>query len=172
MRPSLQQTLLAVLEKQMSIGLPTFRVCDFAKDSGPGRMFIDSSLIPAFFVFFQIAEKRDAFTVEIAWSVDGIYPPIADYPVPRDWPDLNVRRGDLGLTHFRFRLSKLWVPPKYDPWWEFFPSSLDISKSKSMSIVPDQGLNDEERCQFLVLNAVERIKDEGVKYMSDIRARF
>jgi hypothetical protein len=169
-QPEVKKLLLRECDKQMSASLPAFEVCESEEFAGSGRLFIDRSATPVFFLFFQISDKRDAFTLEMAWSQKGVFPPPADYPVPRDWPDIGVKRADTGVEEFRFRLSKLWVKPKYDPWWEFLPRG-GASKSAEMSVVAEQNLSDAEKCEYLVADALKRFNDFGGHYMREVRSR-
>jgi hypothetical protein len=150
--------------------LPAFEASTANSLFGPGRLYIDRSVKPECFVFFQFSEKRDAFTVELAWSMLGVFPSFEGSELPRDWPEIGAARTDTGVSAFRFRLSKLWELPKYDPWWEFSPR-FGGSKSAKLSVVADQSLEDVGRCSQLVMDALEKLRVFGCPYFAEVRSR-
>lgn len=169
-RPELAKVLMDACDRKIALALPEFNRVPSKPSVGFGRLYSDTPSKPVVFLFFQVSDKRDAFTVELAWSDSGAFPALSDYPVPRDWPDIGVVRGDHGVTEFRFRLSKLWVKPKYDPWWEFAPPN-DISRSGAMSVLADQRFDDTAQCDQLIDDAIRKILNFGCTYIREIRAR-
>ena len=166
-------------DAEMAALMPTFALYKQNPFPGPGRMYAESTSRPAFFVYFQAHDRRDAFTVEISWSLGGV--PVVHpgaYQIPRDWADIGVFRTDTNVEEFCFRLPRLWVKPKYDPWWEFAPRvpylkqlGVPSSKVEMLSVIADQQLGDAGKCKQLVANAVQNILQFGIPYMHDIRAR-
>ncbi len=170
MRLGLAQMLVSMFDKNVTLTIPTFKICLTQPFLGPGRLYLNSTAHPTFFLFLQLSEKRDAFTIELAWSVDGIFPQSEGYRIPRNWPELAVNRTDINADRFRFRLSKLWVKPKYDPWWEFSPH-IGVSKASDFSIRASAELDDCGKCEQLVSDAMQKILEFGVPYMTEIQSR-
>jgi hypothetical protein len=170
MRRDLVKKLVKAWDRHVAAKLPTFSPSEFKLPCGESRVYVDASAEPAFFISVQIADKRDAFTVEFAWSRDGAFPDLADHPMPRSWPAFGVSRGDADVDRFRFRLTKLWELPKYDPWWEFEPRQGSFGSAK-LSVVADQEVDDEAKCEQLVSDAISKILDHGMKYVREVRQR-
>ncbi|HUO10525.1 MAG TPA: hypothetical protein VM008_19630 [Phycisphaerae bacterium] len=156
--------------RAMTESFPSFREYPSKPFVGPGCLFFDTAEAPRFFFLFQASEKRDAFTVELAWNVNEVFPLNQGYSIPRNWPEIGVLRTDTNASQFRFRLSKLWAKPKYDPWWEFVPP-LRTTKSAELSVVADQNFGWQEKCAQLVGDAIEKIQTYGIPYMREIRQR-
>lgn len=166
-------------DSQMAVLIPAFALYKQNPFHGPGRMYAELTTRPACFLYFQVHDKRDAFTIDLSWSLTGIAPVQNNgYSIPRDWADIRIFRTDMDVEEFCFRLPHLWVKPKYDPWWEFAPRapylkqlSLPPNKSEILSVIADQQLDNMGKCKQLVGNAMQKILQYGVPYMQDIRAR-
>lgn len=170
MEKQIQQLLVAELKRQVPPKL-NFVELDTARGTDSDCLYIDCATKPTFFLAYQASDNRNAFTVEMAWSCDGAFPQPAAFPVPRDWEDIGVKRGDVGVSNFRFRLTKLWVKPKFDPWWEFDVRRAK-AKSSEMSVYADPEMSITAKCEWLVSSSVDRVANEGFKYMREIRQRF
>jgi hypothetical protein len=170
MEKALKRLLSVKCDEHVAKALPTFRTFAGQGSKLAGRLYVDTAAEPTFFLFFQFGEKSNQFTVEVAWSIDGQFPLPSDFPMPRDWEDLGVKRGDIGVDRFRFRLTKLWCVPIKDPWWAFTPIKLPLMREKNF--VSNQDLADAEKCDELLSDALEAVKKHGLPYIADIRRRY
>lgn len=119
-----------------------------------------------FFLYLQISQDDDSFTVEVGWSRNDHYP----------WRQLAVSPHDGGSAEgIRFRLPTLWIPNcKEDPWWEVAPSpSLSalhqfVFHGKELPPLPDDDAL--RRVDVQVNDVIRRILDYAMPYFRRIAA--
>jgi hypothetical protein len=118
---------------QRSVDQPLAPVCRLYKWTGDGA---------SFFVMLQVDRRDDAFTIEVGWSLDGLWPPpfFVRAPVPE---------GAQAYRGLRFRLARLWEAT--DMWWQ----AKDVTSARSA-----------------VNEAVGRLRADGGPYLRDVASRL
>ena len=100
MRSRIRKELIAKFAPAMQRVLPDFSRCGEERSAGDQIMWA-WELAPNLtcFVMLNIADNKDDFAIEVAWSDDGKYP----------WNNPGFKFTDLDVLKCRDRLSFLWV---------------------------------------------------------------
>jgi hypothetical protein len=106
-------------ERRLGEELPRFQRATQVKISPECRLYewgYDEKL--RFFIVLQTHQSEDRFTIEVAWSKNGVWPD-GHVPLPAS-PSLDTPSGEM-----RFRIGLLWSNQP-DHWWQLLPGGQDV----------------------------------------------
>lgn len=122
MRQELADYSMQVFSKMLAARLPDFRATEDTRLPGNAALWeqkVRTNL--SFYVLLQLHDTLDEFTVEVGWSTHGSYPLAVSCRLPRDIPELGLKRAEPQGGQFRARLAKFWSSKSQDPWWQVSP---------------------------------------------------
>jgi hypothetical protein len=172
MRRELKRELVVFATSLMARHLPMFQPID-ARGAETGPMFAYAAGTGfTFFINIYASQKRDAFTVELAWSESGEWPTDSGN-VPRDWAELRLVKTPPKDGKYRFRLTKLWLVPKMDPWWEITPraSVAEILRRdpRDLGYLEEMDIAEAvERLRNLLADAIAKTVEYGIPYFRNV----
>ena len=146
MRNSLAERVLPTFEALIRDRLPQLALIEakggdflFGRDLGPIRVF----------VFLQLSERQDSFTINVGWAEDGLWPAMAFKVRP---PALDGGPVPAGAW---FRLARLWNGHGEGEWWSVGSSAMDRREQ-------------DRRVSQEVTSAVESLVKYGVPYLAEV----
>jgi hypothetical protein len=168
------KAILVRFEEELTRRLPQFQRVKGELLPGGCRLFGCRAASDLSFYILLNVVRGERFFIDVAWTRNGRWPRRARLNIPRDLPELGVRRGEPEDGDFLFRLPLLWR--KDDQSWDVIPElSLE-----DMARMADSGELDAHYDKLyalpdllpiisdLVRDAVDKIEVYAVPYLVEV----